>query len=219
MESSPAVPTASGDAFRWRRFVRGLLALGACALSACATKKGVSDIGHYVVSTPQTPMFWYGPAQSFGPDFNLQQGQHVVMLKREFGYSRVQTDAGQSGYVATEDLQPAPPPKPKPAVDPRIAQLNNSRILYPQVPPMRPTGTSRPGVSSANNRILQGGDLFNDDELPPLPTRDEIEREKKDAKPEFRYPKPKPGFRVNVPTPETTAKPEKADKKEKKPNS
>ena len=90
MESSPAVPIAHSDASKRRRIARAILvAFAAAAVSACATKKGASDIGHYVVSSPQTPMFRYGPAQSFGPDFNLQQGQHVVMLKREFGYSRV----------------------------------------------------------------------------------------------------------------------------------
>jgi len=146
------------------------------------------DVGLYMVTTPQTPMFRYGPAQSFGPDFNLQQGQRVVMLRKEFGYSRVMTESGQTGYVATEDIVPAPP-------DPKRKDTTRAGKLPPlmNVPP---SGTSRPGVSSSNNRVLQGGPLFGPGDLPPLP-----EREDSGPKPEFRFPKPKPGFRVTAPAP------------------
>ena len=149
------------------------------------------DLGLYLVNVPQTPMFRYGPAQSFGADFNLQQGQRVVMLRREYGYSRVMTDSGQTGYVATEDIVPAPP-EPK----------HNNSARTGKLPPLinvPPTGTSRPGVSSSNNHVLQGGPLFGPGDLPPLP-----EREGNGSKPEFRYPKPKPGFRVTAPNPSTT---------------
>jgi hypothetical protein len=182
----------------------------ALSLAGCTTPGGGSaDIGHYVVSAPQTPMYRYGPAQSFGPDFSLQQGQHVVMLKREYGYSRVQTDEGQSGFVATEDLAPAPAPKPGTrgaAGSARIAGPGG--VSYPKLPPLSPTGTSRPGVSSANNKILEGGALFGPGDLPPLPTHGGDEEERPAAKPEFRFPKPKPGFRVNVPAPDSSAKPD-----------
>jgi hypothetical protein len=136
------------------------------------------------------------------------------MLRREFGYSRVQTDEGQSGYVATEDLEPAPPPKPGArggVGSPHIAGASGVRtgVPYPKGPPLKPTGTSRPGVSSANNKILSGGPLFGPDDLPPLPTHgDEARRPNTNAKPEFRFPKPKPGFRVNVPPPDSSPKPE-----------
>ncbi len=146
------------------------------------------DMGLYMVNTPQTPMFRYGPAQSFGADFNLQQGQRVVMLRKEFGYSRVMTESGQTGYVATEDIVPAPP-ESKP----------NNTARTGKLPPLintPSTGTSRRGVSSSNSRVLQGGPLFGPGELPPLP-----EREESGPKPEFRYPKPKPGFRVTDPKP------------------
>lgn len=177
-----------------------LTALAAIGLAGCASTDGSRDVGHYIVNVPQTPIFRYGPAQSFGPDFSLTQGQHVVMLRREFGYSRVMTDDGQSGYVATEDLAPAPPP---PKVASNTARGNRGSKLPP-------TGTYRPGVSSANNRVLESGPLFQG-ELPPLPERDpepspappkKPEEKKEQPKPEFRYGKPKPGFRVNVPNPE-----------------
>ena len=140
-------------------FIPVLLAgLATFWLSGCAATDGSRDVGHYIVSPPQTPIFRYGPAQSFGPDFNLTQGQHVVMLRREFGYSRIMTDDGQSGYVATEDLAPAPPP----------AKVSNKRESHPR---LASRGTSRLGVSSANNRILESGPLFEGGELPPLPER------------------------------------------------
>lgn len=154
-----------------------------------------------------TPIFRYGPAQSFGPDFSLQQGQHVVMLSKEFGYSRIMTDDGQSGYVATEDLVVAPPPAPKPTPNPTY-----SRGLFSRSAPLPPRGTSRPGVSSANNRVLESGPLFGEGELPalpPLPEKDPLQSAGP-SKPGFRVnvpapapaaqePKPKPGFRVKVP--------------------
>jgi hypothetical protein len=197
-----------------------ILAITVMAFSGCATTSGPTDIGHYVVNVPQTAMYRMGPAQSFGPDFNLQQGQHVVMLKREYGYSRVQTDEGQSGFVATEDLAPVAAPKPGPHAatgGTRIAGTGGARtgVPYQKLPPLKPTGTSRQGVSSANNKILQGGALFGPGDLPPLPTHggDQDEPPTSNAKPEFRFPKPKPGFRVNVPAPDS------APKLEAKPNS
>ena len=155
-------------------------------------------MGHYTVRVA-TPIFRYGPAQSFGPDFSLQAGQHVIMLSKEFGYSRIMTDDGQSGYVATEDLVVStPPPPPKPAATP-------SRGLFGRVAPLPPRGTARPGVSSANNRVLEGGPLFGEGELPPLPEKDPLQSPQ--SRPGFRVnvpapaqePKPKPGFRVKVP--------------------
>lgn len=180
-----------------------LTVIAAAALAGCNSLDASKDVGHYVIGPPQTPMFRYGPAQSFGPDFNLQQGQHVVMLRKEFGYSRVMTEDGQSGYVATEDLIPAPPPV-------KVAATRGG-YTAPRMPTRGSGG--RPGVSSANAHVIESGPLFGADDLPglpPLPERDNgeppkprPEEPKKDApKPEFRYPKPKPGFRVNVPNPD-----------------
>jgi hypothetical protein len=183
-----------------------LTAVAALALGGCASLDETRDVGHYIVSAPQTPMYRYGPAQSFGPDSNLQQNQHVVMIRRDSGYSRVMTDDGQTGYVSTEDLSPAPAP-PKPAA----GRGGGDRFVA--------RGGGRPGLSSANRHVQESGPLF-DPDLPPLPTQnfedtgtphhksepkpdDKKSEEKKPAgeKPDFRYPKPRPGFRVNVPDP------------------
>ncbi len=146
-------------------------------------------------------MYRYGPAQGFGADFNLTKGQRVVMMRREYGYSRVMTDEGQSGYVATEDLVPAPPapkstPGPTAPTSVRVPSGRHSDFM-----PLPTRGRNRTGSSSANSAaVLQGSPLFGPEDLPPLP-----ENSEKPAaavpKPEFRFPKPKPGFRVNLPTP------------------
>jgi hypothetical protein len=36
-----------------------------------------------------------------------------MLQRKEFGYSRVQLEDGQVGYMANEDLQPAPPEPPR----------------------------------------------------------------------------------------------------------
>src|SRR5688572_30592961 len=148
-------------------------------VAGCSTTgDSSSPVGHYNVRV-KTPMFRYGPAQSFGPDFSLPPGQHVIMLSKEFGYSRVMTDDGQSGYVATEDLVAAPPPPPPPK-----ASSGSSRGLF-----SRSRGSSRSGGSSANAPVMQGAPLFGEGELPPLPQIDPLQ------------PSTKPGFRVSVPPP------------------
>jgi hypothetical protein len=70
----------------------------------------------YMVNTQRTLFYSYGPAQASGPDFALSHGDRVKMLSYDYGYSHVAVAAtGQSGYVATEDLVPAPPlPKATP---------------------------------------------------------------------------------------------------------
>ena len=62
----------------------------------------------------------FGPAQANGADFSLYHGQRVTMLTYEYGFSHVAlVDTGQTGYVATEDILPAPPlPKPSPTPTP-----------------------------------------------------------------------------------------------------
>lgn len=177
-----------------------VVALGALVFTGCASSSGAGDVGFYLVNVTQTPMYRYGPAQSFGADFNLTKGQRVVMMRREYGYSRVMTDEGQSGYVATEDLVPAPPgPKPTPEANPTSARVSGGRPL--DVPALPTRGRNRSGPSSANSAaVLQGSPLFGPGDLPPLPENSE-KSSAPTPKPEFRFPKPKPGFRVNVPTP------------------
>lgn len=98
-------------------------------LSSCAANKKGSTAGkpkpkagRFMVGVKKSPFYKYGPAQAFGPDFALPQGQRLTLIEQSFGFSRVMTDDGLSGYMPTEDLvvaSPEPPP-PTPAA-PRMA--------------------------------------------------------------------------------------------------
>jgi hypothetical protein len=57
----------------------------------------------------QVEMYQSGPQQITGPDAVLEKGTLVRMIRKAFGYSLVQTaDGNQLGWVANEDLGPAP---------------------------------------------------------------------------------------------------------------
>ena len=91
--------------------------LHAMLVAGCSTAGGPGTRAGdaYIVKNSRTPFYSYGPAQASGPDFALSQGDRVTMLSYEYGYCHVAVQGtGQSGYVATEDLAPAPP-QPKPA--------------------------------------------------------------------------------------------------------
>lgn len=171
----------------------------AAMMSGCSSMDAESSTGHYEVRV-ETPMYRYGPAQSFGPDFTLKVGQHVVLMRKDFGYSRVMTDEGQSGYVATEDIVPSKTPT--------VASNSRNENKYPGIPlPLqgRTVAPSDGRGSRFSGPVLQQGALFGADELPPLPDNQGGAEGK--PKPEFRYPKPKPGFRVTVPSPDQTPAP------------
>lgn len=165
----------------------------AAMMSGCNSMDAAANTGHYEVRV-DTPMFRYGPAQSFGPDFTLKQGQHVVLMRKEYGYSRIMTDEGQSGYVATEDIIPAKAPS--------IAAGKRTPNQYPGLPAHWQGRSILPSDgrgSQFSGPVQPAGALFSPEELPPLPDSQGGDR---NPKPEFRYPKPKPGFRITVPTPE-----------------
>ena len=175
--------------------------LAASMLAGCSSMDDTAQTGHYEVRV-ETPMYRYGPAQNFGPDFTLKRGQHIVLMRKEYGYSRVMTDEGQSGYVATEDIIPSSAPTA--ATAGRAGNANN----YPGLPASWIGRTVAPSDGSGgrfSGPVLPAGALFSPGELPPLPESHggNVGAEKpKEPKPEFRYPKPKPGFRITVPTPQ-----------------
>ena len=90
-----------------------LIALPLCAilLAGCTAPAGpgLHAGDSYIVNTQRTLFYLFGPAQAGGPDFALNHGERLTMLSKEYGYSHVAVQGtGQSGYVATEDLVPAP---------------------------------------------------------------------------------------------------------------
>ena len=78
-------------------------------LGGCAPKVSGPKSGYFLVSSPQAEFYKYGPAQSFGPDFTLKKGDKVLMLERSWGFCRVMTDGGISGFISSDDIVPAPP--------------------------------------------------------------------------------------------------------------
>ena len=84
-----------------------------------------------VVATDYSQFFRLGPQQAGGADRSLRTGDFVMLQRKEFGYSRVQLEDGQIGYMANEDLQPAPPqPKPDPASKKRAARRQAEEEEY-----------------------------------------------------------------------------------------
>jgi hypothetical protein len=76
--------------------------------------------GRYVVTAPKSPFYKYGPAQSFGADFVLPRGRQLTVVKYSYGFSKVLTDDGITGYMPTDDLAVAPPePAPRFTTQPR----------------------------------------------------------------------------------------------------
>ena len=74
---------------------------------------GSSGRDRYKVAVERAPFYKLGPAQGYGPDVNLTQGTIVRMIERKYGYSQVGTTYGD-GWMATSDLEPAPPEEPEP---------------------------------------------------------------------------------------------------------
>ena len=66
-------------------------------------------MGDMVINTDYAQFFRLGPQQAGGADLSLRTGECVMLQRKEFGYSRVQLEDGQVGYMANEDITPAPP--------------------------------------------------------------------------------------------------------------
>jgi hypothetical protein len=60
----------------------------------------------YKVTADTTPFYTYGPQEPNGPDDILKKDTKLTLLQRSYGYSRVTTPDGKSGYVGTEDIGP-----------------------------------------------------------------------------------------------------------------
>ena len=107
-----------------------------------------------MVTAPRSQFYKYGPAQAFGADMVLPHGQKVTMLETSFGYSKVMTAEGISGYVASDEIEPAPPEPPPPKAT--------------------PTPKGKRGLSGGKPRrneaeVTPGSPLFDMGDVPPPP--------------------------------------------------
>ena len=95
--------------------IRGLCVAATSFLVACQTvPEGPAPdfVPDMVVGTDYALFFRLGPQQAGGADLSLRTNENVMLLRKEFGYSRVQLENGLVGYMANEDIQPAPEPPP-----------------------------------------------------------------------------------------------------------
>lgn len=64
----------------------------------------------FAVTADQTSFYRYGPQQGNGPDESLPKDTLMKLIRPSFGYCKVQLVTGdKEGYVASEDIKPAPP--------------------------------------------------------------------------------------------------------------
>jgi hypothetical protein len=90
-----------------------------CSTPESATTAATSNSGQfYVVSAKEAEFFRYGPQQANGPDEKLAQGTLVTVVRPAFGYSKVQLSNGLQGYIASQDIHPAPPEVVQAATNP-----------------------------------------------------------------------------------------------------
>ena len=96
-----------------------------------------------MVTAMHTPFYRYGPAQGVGADGVLDNGAHVTLLYKSYGFSRVMLESGISGYVSTDAIAPAPPElkrAPTPPVKSRKTHSSGEESTPPPSPMEAPLG-------------------------------------------------------------------------------
>lgn len=113
------------------------------------------------------PFYQFGPSQFTPPEAHVDAEERVRLLRKEFGYSRVQLASGLTGYMANEDLVPAPPlppPTPEPERQRRYALSGRGSnyvgpVVEVELPDMEEPPIDAPDINAA---------LDSDLETPPL---------------------------------------------------
>jgi hypothetical protein len=117
------------------RVVGGLLA-AAVLFSGCASETFAPEAApEFVVIRDRVAFYRFGPAQAGRPEAELSRSQRVRVLRKEFGYSLVQLEDERVGYVANEDIAPAPPEEQvSMPVEPIINEEAPSRTIIDDAP-------------------------------------------------------------------------------------
>ena len=134
------------------------MAMASGLLAGCSRELAPPG-SRFLVSAQSAQFYKYGPAQSFGADFVLPKGQRVIMLDRSFGFSRVMTEDGISGWIASEELTAAPPEPRRAAAkggrrgiagggSPRLFVLGDANLTLAVEPAFDWNGPGESGVSS-----------------------------------------------------------------------
>ncbi|MGZ4966541.1 MAG: hypothetical protein ACXWFY_00600 [Chthoniobacterales bacterium] len=139
---------------------RGYLALVAvllagAVLTSCATRgaklKGSGE-KFFAVSSEKASFYRYGPQQGNGPDETLPKDTLMTLIRPSFGYCKVQlVGTAKQGYVASEDIRPAPPTLiaalNAPKIDPAARENFDMRSSEPPPPETLPDPDLPPAAS------------------------------------------------------------------------
>ena len=80
-----------------------------CSSVARITSADTKNGKLFAVAADETAFYRYGPQQGNGPDEKLPKDTLMTLIRPSFGYCKVQLVAGaKEGYVASEDIKPAP---------------------------------------------------------------------------------------------------------------
>ena len=134
---------------------------GACSLTRKNILNAADGEKLYAVTAARTPFYRLGPQQGGGPDMQLPRDTMMTLIRPSFGYCKVHLVSGQEGYVAGEDIKPAPPaliaaltappPVPQPPSSGEHFDLNSAdpRLVVPpeDLPENNPEPTPLPGAS------------------------------------------------------------------------
>lgn len=116
------------------------LAVFGCAKSRRTQSSAAASGDYYAVTSESASFFRYGPLQAVGPDRKLPRNTLLTVSRKSLGYARVRLTSGEEGYVATDDIRPAPAtlvaktfPSPTPAA-----------VSYPE--PKLPAAEATPAI-------------------------------------------------------------------------
>ena len=105
----------SSAPFFSQKIAGAALAFITLGFSACSTTNtprftGAGNGKLFAVSSTTASFYRYGPQQGNGPDESLPKDTLMTLIRPSFGYCKVQLVASsKEGYVASEDIKPAPP--------------------------------------------------------------------------------------------------------------
>lgn len=158
----------------------GLVAmlLASCAATATYTADTAPE---YIIIKGYSPFYKLGPMQG-RPDASLPLDTRVKLLRNDAGYSQVQLDDARTGYVANENMAPAPPRPPTPPADAAVTGSGRKKGNRPNSPSY--TGEQLNDIPLPDVNVPAPDlNIGSEDITAPVPTPTPSTEEK----PKFRY--------------------------------
>jgi hypothetical protein len=101
-----------------------------CANSNPAAPTAANGGKFFAIMADSAPFYQYGPQQSYGPDKKLPKDALVTLIRSSFGYCKVKLASGEQGYVASQDIQVAPPAMVAAATAPAATSSAAKRVRF-----------------------------------------------------------------------------------------